>query len=60
MIFVDIVIYVVWKLWKRPKMPNLADIDLVSGLKEIEDYEANYVEHPPKNTFEKVMRMILG
>lgn len=60
MIGVDIVIYVGWKLWFRPKVPALVDIDLTTGLKEIEDYEATYIEHPPKNWFEKVMRVLVG
>lgn len=60
MIAVDIVAFIAWTLLKRPKIPKLEEIDLTTGLKEIADYEANYVEAPPKNKFDKALRYVLN
>lgn len=39
MIFIDIAIFVVYKIVKRTKWRNPADVDLVLGLKEVEEHE---------------------
>lgn len=57
----DIVVYIVWKLWKKPKMYPLKEIDLVSGLEEVERHEQEEVRtEPPKKFYEKVLSVITG
>jgi amino acid transporter len=41
-IFVDAALFVFWKLLKRTKWRNSEDVDLVSGLSEIEEHEREY------------------
>lgn len=44
MIFIDIAIYIVFKLFKRTKWKKPEEVDLVTGLKEVEDHEAWYYQ----------------
>ncbi|ODV95401.1 hypothetical protein PACTADRAFT_50127 [Pachysolen tannophilus NRRL Y-2460] len=39
MIFVNVAIYIFWKVIKRTPFRKSSEVDLVSGLKEIEEYE---------------------
>lgn len=45
------IIYIGWKLLRSTKVHDVHDIDLVSGLDEIDDYTRNYVETKPKYDF---------
>lgn len=56
----DILVYVFWKLWKRPKILPLKDLDLVSGLEEVDQHEKEYQYIPPRTWSEKVFRFIIG
>lgn len=60
MIAVDIVIFVVWKLLKRTKFQRASEIDLVTGVKEIEDYTSSFVEQPPKTWYGRLGRILVG
>jgi amino acid transporter len=42
------VLYVGWKLLKRTRIWKSEEVDLLIGLKEIEDYHMNYVPIPPR------------
>lgn len=48
MIGVCPVFYVGWKLLKRTRIWKSEEVDLLIGLKEIEDYHMNYVPTPPR------------
>ncbi|CCH42196.1 General amino acid permease [Wickerhamomyces ciferrii] len=54
--FIDVGLYIFWKVLKRPSWKKSKDVDLVSGLKEIEDHEREYyemLENSEKNQVEK-------
>lgn len=40
------VLYIGWKVFKRSKVWKSEEVDLVTGIKEIEDYHDNYVPTP--------------
>jgi amino acid transporter len=60
MIGIDLVIFVVWKLLKRTKFRNTSEIDLVTGVKEIEDYQSSFVDVPPTTWYGKLSRILVG
>jgi amino acid transporter len=47
MIGVFPMIVIGWKLWHKTKFRKLEEIDLKTGLAEIEEYQRNYVPSPP-------------
>ncbi|ODV62888.1 uncharacterized protein ASCRUDRAFT_74344 [Ascoidea rubescens DSM 1968] len=59
MIFIDISIFIGWKLLKRTKWKKSEEVDLTTGLDEIEEYEKEYYallderkrNAPPKKPF---------
>lgn len=60
MIPVCVVIYIVWKIWKRPVFVKPEDMDLSSGMKEIQDHIDSFIEPPPPTTWHaKVLRWII-
>lgn len=52
MIFVFPVLFVFWKLLKKTKWKAPREVDLYTGVAEIEEYTANYVARPPRNKAE--------
>lgn len=56
----DVAVYIVWKLWKRPPMKRLSEIDLHSGLEEVDLHEQECQYDPPKNLLDRVFRVIIG
>ncbi|KAL1848731.1 hypothetical protein VTK73DRAFT_10066 [Phialemonium thermophilum] len=48
-------IYLLYKLIRRTKFRRAHQVDLHSGLAEIEDYTRNYVPTPPRNFFERAL-----
>ncbi|ANB12115.1 Agp2p [Sugiyamaella lignohabitans] len=60
MIAVDLVIYVSWKLVKRTKIRSATEIDLLSDVKEIEDYTSSFVDEPPKTLLGRISRALIG
>ncbi|CCE87116.1 Piso0_005655 [Millerozyma farinosa CBS 7064] len=72
MIFVDIAIYVGVKLIKRPKWVKPEDVDLVTGLKEVEQHERQFYAEAEKrhalnsdgeityNWYQRVMIFLFG
>lgn len=60
MIAVDIVIFVFWKLYKRTKFQRASEIDIVTGVKEIDEYTSTFVDEPPKTWHAKLLRHIVG
>lgn len=48
MIGVFPVIYVGWKLWHRTKFLSPKEVDIVTGVEEVEVYTRNYVEEPSR------------
>lgn len=46
MIGVFPIVYIGWKLVHRTKVRKPEEVDLVSGVAEIEDYTRNYVSSP--------------
>jgi len=67
-VFVDIILYIFWKLFKRCKWRKPEEVDLISGLKEIEDHEREYYQMleeekhncPNKSVVKRVWESILG
>lgn len=60
MIFVVPVIFVVWKVLKKTKFIAAKDIDLVTGVAEIDEYTRNFIPMPPKNAGIKVLDWLFG
>ncbi|BCR84919.1 putative general amino acid permease (Agp2) [Aspergillus chevalieri] len=60
MIGVFPILYVGWKLVHRTKFRRPEEVDLVSGVEEIDDYTRNYVEVKPTNIFTKTSRVLFG
>lgn len=67
-VFIDIALYIFWKILKRPAWKKPEEVDLVSGLKEIEDHERDYYQmleetkktSPEKTKVQKVWSSVLG
>jgi amino acid transporter len=51
MIGVCPLLYLTWKLLKRTKIHRSEDVNLIQDLKEIEDYQANYVPTPQRYVY---------
>ncbi|GLA10631.1 amino acid permease/ SLC12A domain-containing protein [Aspergillus welwitschiae] len=60
MIGVFPVIYVGWKLWHRTKFLSPKEIDIVTGVEEVDVYTRNYVEEPSSNAFTRFNDMVFG
>lgn len=61
MIAVDIVIYVGWKIYSRELgFTPLKDIDLQTGVKEIEDYSATFSNERPTTWHGKLVSFFIG
>ncbi|BCS00754.1 putative general amino acid permease (Agp2) [Aspergillus luchuensis] len=60
MIGVFPVIYVGWKLWHRTKFLSPKEVDIVTGVEEVEVYTGNYVEEPSSNAFTRFNDMVFG
>ncbi|PYH36563.1 putative general amino acid permease (Agp2) [Aspergillus neoniger CBS 115656] len=60
MIGVFPVIYVGWKLWHRTKFLSPKEVDIVTGVEEVEVYTRNYVEEPSSNAFTRFNDMVFG
>ncbi|CDK27993.1 unnamed protein product [Kuraishia capsulata CBS 1993] len=66
MVFIDIAIFIVWKLVKRTKYRDPAEVDLVTGLEEIEEHERIYYANlekygdQPKKWYHKVGAFMFG
>lgn len=60
MIPIDLGIFLFWKFWKKTKFKSLEEIDLHSGLEEVEAHEANVVVKKPKNVWERMGRIMIG
>ncbi len=52
MIFVFPILFVSWKLLQKTKWKTPLEVDLYTGVAEIEEYTANYVPRPPRNKAE--------
>lgn len=68
MLFIDLAVFVGYKLIKRTKWRKSADIDLVSGLREVELHEADYYAKirdegkldQPRKWYQKVGTVLVG
>lgn len=60
MIMIFPVLFLGWKFIKKTKMKALHEVDLVSGVEEIEEYTRNFVAAPPKNFFEKWLDILFS
>ncbi|CDK24444.1 unnamed protein product [Kuraishia capsulata CBS 1993] len=66
MIFIDIAIFLFWKVYKRTKYRIPAEVDLVSGLSEIEEHERIYYAHlekhgdDPVKWYDRVSAILFG
>ncbi|KAI9924012.1 hypothetical protein MW887_007470 [Aspergillus wentii] len=58
MIGVFPVIYFGWKFIHKTEVKKLEDIDLVTGVAEIDDYTRNFVTAPPGNVFSKTSKVL--
>ncbi|KAK8216011.1 amino acid permease [Phyllosticta capitalensis] len=47
------ILYIGYKLFHRTSIKKSDEVDLFQDLDEIEEYQREYVEKPPKNAFEK-------
>lgn len=67
-VFIDIGLFIFWKFFKKTKWRNPKDVDLISGLKEIEDHEREYYQmleelkktRPEKTRLQKIFDKIIG
>lgn len=56
-----VVLFIAWKLIKRTKLIKPENVDLRTGMKEVEDHIDAFVEPPPPTTWHgKLLAMILG
>ncbi|KAF2145617.1 uncharacterized protein K452DRAFT_295219 [Aplosporella prunicola CBS 121167] len=53
-------LYIGWKLVHKTKFRSPMEVDLHQDLDEIEEYERNYIEMPPKNTAEKIFNKVFS
>ncbi|OJJ71461.1 hypothetical protein ASPBRDRAFT_56051 [Aspergillus brasiliensis CBS 101740] len=60
MIGVFPVIYVGWKLWHRTKFLDPTEVDIVTGVEEVDVYTRNYVEEPSSNAFTRFNDWVFG
>lgn len=60
MVAVFPIMYVVWKLVKKTVWVKSEDVDLVSGLREIDEYEEKYVEERPTDMYNVVLDRLFG
>ncbi|KAL5363959.1 amino acid permease-domain-containing protein [Aspergillus floccosus] len=60
MIGVFPVIYIGWKLWHKTKFRSPEEIDITTGVEEIEEYQRNYVPTPSSNIFSRFADWIFG
>lgn len=54
------VLYVGWKLVKRTKIRDPRTVDLVTGVREVEEYTANFVPRGHKNEFERYCEVLFS
>lgn len=70
-IFVDFGLFIFWKVIKRTKWRNPVEVDLITGLKEIEDHEREYtamleqrkLEHPAskkRELLDAILSILVG
>ncbi|KAL1872200.1 general amino acid permease agp2 [Paecilomyces lecythidis] len=60
MIGVFPILFIGWKLIRRTKFKKPEDVDLKTGVAEIDEYTRNYVPSPPGNVLAKVFSILLG
>ncbi|KAJ5570815.1 Amino acid/polyamine transporter I, partial [Penicillium sp. DV-2018c] len=60
MIFVFPVLYFGWKIVHKTKFLKPEEVDLVTGVPEVEEYTRDFVDTPPKNIVHKVTRILLS
>jgi amino acid transporter len=60
MIFVFPVLYFGWKFLKKTKVKKAHEIDLYTGVEEIDEYTRNFVEEVPRNVVVKWLNRIFS
>ena len=61
MIPFNIVLFILWKVIKRTKMIKPQDVDLRTGMKEIDDHMDSFIEPPrPKSWYGRLATSIIG
>ncbi|PWY93806.1 general amino acid permease AGP2 [Aspergillus sclerotioniger CBS 115572] len=60
MIGVFPIIYIGWKFWHRTKFLSPEEIDIFTGVDEVEQYTRNYVEVPSSNPFTRFNDWLFG
>ncbi|PRT54794.1 General amino acid permease AGP2 [Wickerhamiella sorbophila] len=60
MIPIDLGIFLFWKFWKKTKFKRLDEIDLHSGLEEVEAHEQSIEVKEPKNVWSKIGHILIG
>ncbi|RAL05715.1 putative general amino acid permease (Agp2) [Aspergillus ibericus CBS 121593] len=60
MIGVFPILYIGWKLWHRTKFLSPEEIDISTGVDEIEQYTRDYVEVPSSNVFTRFNDWLFG
>ena len=53
-------LFVGWKILHKTKWIPSHEVDLVSGLAEIEEYHRNFVEKPETNPFNRFLDKMFG
>ncbi|KAI9892617.1 MAG: hypothetical protein M1814_001310 [Vezdaea aestivalis] len=54
MIAVFPIIYFGFKFWKKTKIYKPEEVDLITGVEELDEYERQYVPRPPKNKADEI------
>ncbi|KAL5605994.1 hypothetical protein BROUX41_006213 [Berkeleyomyces rouxiae] len=60
MVMVVPVMFVVWKLLKGTTWRRREDVDLISGVEEVEEYTMNYVEEKETDWYNRILDKIFG
>ncbi|EME88492.1 uncharacterized protein MYCFIDRAFT_54490 [Pseudocercospora fijiensis CIRAD86] len=60
MVFLTPVLFVGWKLIHRTKWYKPEEVDLQGEVKEIEEYQRNFVQAPYRNVFDKIFNKMFG
>ncbi|KAG8936980.1 hypothetical protein FRC02_009117 [Tulasnella sp. 418] len=57
-VFIFLGVYIFWKLLKRDPFVKPHDADLISGKKEIDEYEASLEDVPPATRWQRISRWL--
>lgn len=60
MVAVFPILYVGWKLLKQTKIRKPLEVDVISGVADIEEYTREFIAVPPRNKFERYIDVVFS